>query len=142
MAGCLSLISNYTLMKTLTLSALLLLAAIMTSSFVLSHKVIANASAESVQNITSFRAHRQGKDIALTWTGVAAGVATFNVERSYDGEYFEVIGSVERTGARSYKFSDELVPPGFMYYQITCLDDNGQEVSKSAVEVVRIVQRK
>lgn len=128
-------------MKTLTLSALLLVAAIITSSFVLSRQSTVKATISKVQNVTSFRAHRQGKDITLTWSA-AGGVATFHVERSYDGEYFDVIGEIENTGARVYKFSDENVPPGNLYYRISSVDANGEEQSRSAVEVVRIVQRK
>ncbi|MBB1284817.1 hypothetical protein HRH25_10585 [Flavisolibacter sp. BT320] len=128
-------------MKTLTISAVLLLAAIVTSSFVLSHQAVAKEKASKVQNVTSLRAHRQGKAIVLTWSAVNTGVATFQVERSYDGEYFDVIQSVENTGARSYKIQDDFAP-GYIYYRICCVDTNGDEVSKSAVEVVRIVQRK
>ena len=128
-------------MKTLTISAVLLLAAIVTSSFVLSHQAVAKENVNGIQNVTTLRVHRQGKDIALTWSATGAGVAAFHVERSYDGEYFEVIGTVENTGARSYKYSDELAP-GYIYYRICCADANGDELSKSAVEVIRIVQRK
>ncbi|HEY1020885.1 MAG TPA: hypothetical protein VGE06_01175 [Flavisolibacter sp.] len=128
-------------MKTLTISAVLLLAAIVTSSFVLSHQAVAQENVNSVQNVTSLRAHRQGKEIVLTWSAAGAGVAAFHVERSYDGEYFDVIETVENTGARSYKIKDDLAP-GYIYYRICCTDANGDEVSKSTVEVVRIVQRK
>ncbi|HEV7329799.1 MAG TPA: hypothetical protein VGN63_02070 [Flavisolibacter sp.] len=128
-------------MKTLTISAVLLLAAIVTSSFVLSHQAVAKESVNSVQNVTSLRAHRQGKNIALTWSAAGAGLAAFHVERSYDGEFFEVIGTVENTGARSYKFLDDFAP-GYIYYRICCTDADGEELSKSTVEVVRIVQRK
>ena len=133
--------ANQTLMKTLTISALLLVAAIITSSFVVSRQGVAKEGVSKVQNVTTFRAHRQGHGIALTWSA-AGGVAKFHVERSYDGEYFEVIGEVENTGARTHKFMDENVPPGYMHYRICCMDANDEEQSKSAVEVVRIVQRK
>lgn len=128
-------------MKTLTISAVLLLAAIVTSSFVLSHQAVTKENAGKVQNVTSLRAHRQGKAIVLTWSAAGSNVAAFHVERSYDGEYFDVIDAVENTGARSYKIQDDFAP-GYIYYRICCVDTNGEEVSRSAVEVVRIVQRK
>lgn len=129
-------------MKTLTISALLLVVAIATSSFVLSNQYVAKASVVSVHNAGSFRLHRQGKDVALVWSTMGNGAAQFQVERSYDGEYYDVIGAVENSGASSYKFIDEAVPPGYLFYRICAVDANGMEQEMSAVETIRIVQRK
>ncbi|HET7897990.1 MAG TPA: hypothetical protein VFL47_09980 [Flavisolibacter sp.] len=129
-------------MKTLTISAFLLAVAIATSSFVLSNQYVDKAAISSVENIGSFRVHRQGKDVALTWTGMSNGVAQYYVERSYDGEFYDVIGAVDNTNASSYKFQDESVPPGYLYYRVCGVDANGVEQEMTGVEVIRIVQRK
>jgi hypothetical protein len=129
-------------MKTLTISTLLFVIAIVSSSFVISSHIQTEEATASVQNVSSFRAHRQGKHIALSWIVSGNSTAQFNVERSYDGEYYEVIGTMNNSGASSYKFKDENVPPGYLYYRISSFDEDGNEIGKSTVEVIRIVQRK
>jgi hypothetical protein len=129
-------------MKTLTISAFLLVVAIATSSFVISNRYVVKGDVSRVAGIGSFRAHRQGKDIALSWSAVGSAAASFQVMRSYDGEFYDVIGEVENTHASALKFQDENVPPGYLYYLITGVDAAGKTQEVSAVEVVRIVQRK
>jgi hypothetical protein len=122
-------------MKTITFSALLLLATISFSSFVLS----SNVKPASVKTVDSFRIHRQGKEIALIWS--ASGAADhFKVERSEDGEFFNTIDNVGANGARSYKYNDGSYFPGMIYYRITCVNSDGSEEC-SAVQSIRIVQR-
>jgi len=88
-----------------------------------------------------FRAHRQGKaGISLTWVISAPDVVGFSVERSYDGDFFENIGSVNANGGRSYRFTDNGVYPGRIYYRIVAQKSGGSSEA-SAVDVVRIVQR-
>lgn len=129
-------------MKSLITSALLLAFAIAGSSFVLStqrlEKNIVNANGPG----GPLRAHRQGKDIALTWSAAGGNIARYHVERSYDGEMFELIDQVENTGASVYRFKDLEVPPGYLYYRICSIDAGNNIISVSPVEVVRIVQRK
>lgn len=129
-------------MKTLTISALLLTLAIATLSFVTSSNVDTTEMTNTFQHVDAFRAHRQGKNVVLSWNVAGAGISKFAVERSYDGDYFENIETIENIGASTYKFKDELVPPGYLYYRIRCMDDQENELSKSNVEVIRIVQRK
>jgi hypothetical protein len=116
--------------------------AIATSSFVISQNHIGTEASNRIQSVTSLRAHRQGTDIALSWAASGCNAARFQVERSYDGEYFEAIGSVDNIGARSYKFKDENPGAGYLYYRICCIDGNEIEMERSAIEVIRIVQRK
>jgi hypothetical protein len=123
-------------MKTITLSALLLLATISFSSFVVSNNT---NSVSKVTGIETFRVHRQGKEISLTWSasGSAAG---FRVERSEDGEFFSPIYSTENNGARNYKYKDGSFFPGTLHYRIVCVNTDGSEEC-SAVQVIRIMQR-
>ncbi|HUQ96118.1 MAG TPA: hypothetical protein VM010_00530, partial [Chitinophagaceae bacterium] len=61
---------------------------IFTSSYV-SSKIetpAATASAKS-GSFKQFRVHRQGTDVAITWSVSSFNVVEFAVERSYDGEY-------------------------------------------------------
>ena len=129
-------------MKSLTISALLLVTVIVTSSFVASTKYVPKDSLNAIQNVGSFRAHRQGKGIALSWSAAGSAAVRFAVERSYDGEYYDVLGTVDNNNASTFRFKDEDVPPGYLYYRICSLDENDRVQSVSAVEVVRIVQRK
>ena len=121
-------------MKTITFSALLLLATISFSSFVASNST---SSVNKVSNIETFRVHRQGKEISLTWSGSAA---SFRVERSEDGEFFETIYSTENNGARNFKYKDGTFFPGTIHYRIVCQNSDGSEEC-SAVQVIRITQR-
>jgi len=127
-------------MKTITISTLLLVLAIATSSFIVSRQVVPNTT-EGTQSIEHLRIHRQGKGVALTWTVSSSDAQRFNVERSYDGENFDVIHSVESNGASRYKYNDEDVFPGLIYYRITTVDANGLE-ENSAVATVTIVRKK
>lgn len=127
-------------MKTITISTLLLVLAIATSSFIVSRQVSPKTTSEA-RNIESLRAHRQGKGVALTWTVNSSNAQSFNIERSYDGEYFDVIESIESNGASRYKYNDENIFPGLIYYRITTIGAGGLE-ENSAVATVRIVQKK
>lgn len=129
-------------MKTLTLSTLMLVIAIATSSFVISHNQVSKEATTKHQNVNTFRAHRMGKGIALTWTVSGGNTAQFNIERSYDGEYFDVISTLDCNGASTYKFKDDNVYPGYIYYRICSINASGLTEEISNVEVVRIVQRK
>lgn len=129
-------------MKTLTLSTLMLVIAIATSSFVISHNQVSKEATAKIQNIGTLRAHRMGKAIALDWTVSGGNAAKFNIERSFDGEYFDVISSVDCIGASRYNFKDQEFFPGYIYYRVSSVDANGDVLETSAVEVVRIVQRK
>ena len=126
-------------MKTL-LSFFTVTALIVMSSFTVNQQQeLNNRSANGC--FDHFRAHRQGKaGIQLTWAVATPGVVGFSVERSYDGEFFDNIGSVSCNGAGMYRYKDSGVYPGRIYYRIVALKSDGS-TETSLVEVVRIVQR-
>ena len=123
-------------MKTITLPALLLLATISFSSFISSNPT---DCASKLNGIETFRVHRQGKQISLTWS--ASGSATmFKVERSEDGEFFEPIYTASSNGSRSYQYKDASFFPGTIHYRIVSIYADGSEEC-SAVQVIRLMQR-
>jgi hypothetical protein len=122
-------------MKTITFSALLLLATISFSSFVVSQ----NETTKKVAGIETLRIHRQGKEISLTWSASGSPVS-FRVERSEDGEFFNTIHTAEHNGARNYKFNDGSFFPGTIFYRVVCVHADGSEEC-SAVQSIRILQR-
>ena len=90
----------------------------------------------------SFNAHRQGKGVTLTWTtAIPADIDAFEVERSVDGEFYDVVASSGCDNNTRFKWTDELVFPGYNYYRVAAYKKDGS-VEYSAVEVVRIVSRK
>lgn len=123
-------------MKTITFSALLLLATISFSSF---QETAPTTAVSKVFGIETFRIHRQGKEISLTWSA-SGSAAMFRVERSEDGDFFETIYATENNGARTYKYKDGSFFPGTIYYRIVCVNADGSEEC-SAVEVIKILQR-
>src|SRR4051812_6660745 len=112
-------------MKTITLSALLLVATISLSSFVLSNKET-KATVIASKGPGILRVHKQGPNVSLTWSD-DAHAASFAVERG-DGDFFETLTTVENTGSRSNKFQDANVFPGTYYYRIVCQDADGNEL--------------
>jgi hypothetical protein len=85
-----------------------------------------------------FRVHRQGSGIALSWS--APDAVSYQVERSYDGAFFDLVASVDAGGATALKFKDESVFPGTIYYRIGAVKADGT-VEYSDVESVRIVKK-
>ena len=124
-------------MKTITLSALLLVATISLSSFVISNKET-KATVSTSKGPGILRLHRQGSAISLTWSS-DDHAASFKVERG-DGEFFETLTTVENTGARSNKFKDSDFFPGTIFYRIVCVDAEGNELC-THTEVIKITQR-
>jgi len=111
-----------------------------------SGKPVSNSpAANSVKTFQSafdyFRIHRQAKNVVLNW-GItsSAGVTGFILERSYDGEFFDVISEVPSNNTVKYSWKDLSVFPGTIYYRIGCMTTTGR-VTYSEVEVIRIVQR-
>ena len=126
-------------MKTL-LSFVTVTALIIMSSFTVNQQQQLN-NQSSNGCFDHFRAHRQGKaGIQLTWVVSTPGVVGYSVERSYDGEFFENIGSVNSNGASMYRFKDSGVYPGRIHYRIVALKSDGT-TETSLVEMIRIVQR-
>jgi hypothetical protein len=124
-------------MKTITLSALLLVMTISLSSFVLSNNET-KATVSTSKGPGVLRVHRQGAAISLTWSD-DAHAASFKVERG-DGEFFETLTTVENTGARSNSYKDSDYFPGTIYYRIVCVDADGNELCNHT-DVIKITKR-
>ena len=124
-------------MKTITLSALLLVMTISLSSFVISNKE-AKSTVSTSKGPGVLRVHRQGTAISLTWSD-DAHAASFKVQRG-DGDFFETLTTVENTGARSNKYKDSDYFPGTIYYRIVCVDADGNDLC-THTDVIKITQR-
>ena len=112
---------------------------IFTSSYV-SSKI--DAPAETTATAGSFKqfnVHRQGSGVALSWSVTTSNVVEFAIERSYDGEYFDTIGSLPCNGTTTHRYNDASVYPGTIYYRITAIKAD-QSVETSATESVRLVK--
>ena len=125
-------------MKTL-ISYVAVAALILTSSFTMNVQQKLNEQA-TVSGFNYLGAHRQTKTVVVTWSVNSTDVVTFAVLRSYDGDFYEPIGTVDFNGSASYKFKDLGVYPGRIYYRITAVHADGTTESSSD-ESVRIVQR-
>jgi hypothetical protein len=125
-------------MKTI-LSYLAVAALIITSSFTVNKQQQLNQQ-QSDNCFSSFRAHRQGKaGVTSAWTVSSNDIVQFIVERSYDGEFFDSVDSVDFNGSSSYKYTDKEIYPGLIYYRIAAVKSDGT-TEYSPVETVRIVQ--
>ena len=108
-----------------------------------SHYKSANAS---VSNYTAdifgrINAHRKQQGVELSWNVSGANdISGFIIERSWDGVYFDAIDEVQ-VDAGTLKYQDNDVFPGYLYYRITAVMNDGTEIS-SPVEMVRIVKHK
>jgi hypothetical protein len=120
-------------------SYLAVAALIVASSFTVSQQKQLNQ--HSVNSCFSrFNVHRAGKsNVELTWTVSAPGITQFVVERSYDGEFFDPVTTLNFNGTSSYKSKDNGVFPGVIYYRVTAVKSDGT-TECSPVESVRIVQ--
>ena len=127
-------------MKTLISIAFLSLIAITTSAVGTNERPSQLSSVTVTNGFKYFRAHRQASGVALAWDNMASDVVQFKVERSYDGEYFDVICEAACNGNAVHKFTDKDVFPGMVYYRITALKADGSEET-STIENVRIVRR-
>ena len=127
-------------MKTL-MSCLALTALIVMSSFTVNQQQQLNQEQSSNGCFSNFRAHREGKaGVTLNWAIATPDVVQFVVERSYDGDFFENVNSMNFNGSATYKYKDNGVFPGWIYYRITAIKADGS-TEQSTVEMVRIVQR-
>lgn len=103
-------------------------------------KSVAAAGVAKQEMFRYFRIHRQAKNVVLNW-GVTspAGISSFILERSYDGDFFDAINQMPCNNAEKFSWKDLSVFPGYIYYRIACVMTDGT-VSYSVVEVIRIVQ--
>lgn len=89
---------------------------------------------------TQFRVHRQGSAASLTWAAGGSDIMHFVIERSGDGEYFDIVNDMNNDGSGTYKFNDANPYPGVSYYRITAVKADASTECSSIVSV-RIVQR-
>jgi hypothetical protein len=125
-------------MKTITLSALLLVASISLSSFVISNK-ITNATTSTAKGPGMLRVHRQGSAISLTWSNLANAVE-YRIERSNDGEFFDIVDELPNNGNRSNNYKDASFFPGVLHYRVITINADGTE-EPSNTEVINVRQR-
>lgn len=88
-----------------------------------------------------FNAHREGKNaVALMWKSSAGSeVISYQVEKSYDGEFFDPVGGQANSHASNYFWTDSNALPGYLYYRVAASMANG-EVIYSDVAMVHITQ--
>ena len=100
-------------------------------------------TAKAEHEFDFFRIHRQGKsDIMLSWgINSPAGVSSFTVQRSYDGDFFEEINQAPCNNSVKFSFKDEGVYPGYIYYRVGCIMSDGS-CHYSDTEMIRIVSRR
>ena len=111
------------------------------------NETVANQATTSVttnvnHDFRYFRIHPQTKkNVVLSWgIDTPAGVVDFNVERSYDGEFYDVIKQVGCNNSVRFSWKDEGVFPGLIYYRVACNMNDGS-THYSAIETIRVVQR-
>ena len=89
-----------------------------------------------------FRIHHQSKkNVVLNW-GITtpSGVSGFRIERSYDGEFYDVINETACNNSTKFSWKDEGIYPGVISYRIGCMMNDGS-CHYSDVETIRVVQR-
>ena len=85
--------------------------------------------------------HRQGNGVGLMWVINSQNVSSFEILKSYDGEYYDPAGEVRSNGSSHYRFADNNVYPGYIHYVIRVIYDDGSDEYSDAT-TVRIVSRK
>ncbi|HEY9491551.1 MAG TPA: hypothetical protein VIP56_06160 [Nitrososphaeraceae archaeon] len=109
---------------------------------VVTSKSSASVTTKADHEFTYFRIHHQSKkNVVLSW-GITspAGVSSFRIERSYDGDFYDVINEPACNNATKFSWKDEGIYPGVIYYRIGCLMSDGS-CHYSDVETIRVVQR-
>ena len=109
---------------------------------VVATKSIASVTTNAEHEFSYFRVHPQTKkNVVLSW-GIdsPAGVSCFKIERSYDGDFYDVINEPACNNATRFTWKDEGVYPGLIYYRVVCVMNDGTS-HYSPIETIRIVQR-
>jgi hypothetical protein len=74
-----------------------------------------------------FRVEAEKDAVQLEWaTAQEAACAQFEVQRSADGRYWQVLGQVPCHGPGAYRFPDEHPLPGWNYYRLRQIDQDGR----------------
>jgi len=120
-------------------SYLAIAALIVASSFTVSQQKQLNQQAVN-SCFTRINVHRAGKaNVEIAWNVSSADISQFVVERSYDGDFYENVTTVNFNGSSSYKSKDAGVFPGVIYYRVTAVKADGS-TECSPVETIRIMQ--
>jgi len=106
------------------------------------NKATTTIAANTAHDFTYFRIHHQSKkNVVLDWgIDTPAGVSCFTVERSYDGDFYDVINQVACNNSVRFSWKDEGIFPGVIYYRIACNMSDGS-THYSEIETIRVVQR-
>lgn len=94
------------------------------------------------QSFAFFRVHRMADDASVNW-GITNPLqaAYFIIERSEDGSNFLSVHEMPANGAASYRYRDVTAIPGYTYYRILAVNQDGT-VTESEIVELRIVKRK
>lgn len=91
---------------------------------------------------SAFNVHRQQTGVSLNWiVSPITDISSFVIKRSYDGLNFMVIDEVLPQSASWNRYRDNTAFPGYIWYQIDAVLNDGTVVS-STIEQVRIVSKK
>ena len=102
-----------------------------------------DAQTEITTNAGSFKqftVQRQASGVVLNWSVSNSNIIEFGIERSYDGAYFETIGSCPCNGTSMHRYTDARAKTGAIYYRITAIKAD-KSVEISAAESVRTEKR-
>jgi hypothetical protein len=124
-------------MKSLLLAMVLLFGPMLTKMN--ASELISVSSSEG--NFQMFHGHRQGNGVGLMWAISAPTAVSFEVERSYDGEFFDSVAQMEAAASGRHRFTDNNIYPGYIHYRIKANHNDGS-VEYSETVIVRIVSRK
>jgi hypothetical protein len=129
-----------------TILSLLLTATILTTSVTAApvpQKIsdqVATSSLSTSEVFKRFNVHRQQNGVAIQWTVAnVEEISSFIIERSWDGVYFETINVLDASSDQNRYLDNNEIYPGYWYYRITAVMNDGSEVS-SEVDMVRIVR--
>ena len=101
---------------------------------------VASASFTSSDIFARFNVHRQKNGVSVQWTvNNLENISSFIIERSWDGVYFESVNVIEASDSRNMYLDNYEIYPGYWYYRVTAVMNDGSEVS-SHVDMVRIVR--
>lgn len=97
---------------------------------------------ESGYPFTYFKAHRQGfNETGLMWRiSSSANVLSFQIQRSYDGEFFNPIAEIPCNTNIRFSWQDGNLFPGYIYYRIAAKFMDGTTIY-SDMQVVHIVRK-
>ena len=92
-------------------------------------------------NFSMFHGHRQGNGVGLMWAMASSTAIVFEVEKSYDGEYFDKVGQMDASSSGRYRYADNEIFPGYIHYRIKAINEDGT-FEYSETVIVRIVSKK